>query len=116
MSKNWIPANPRMNAAVAADSHTGFDDHNYIGFGNSDQSSLMQTACTEDRSVKNYDFQITGEWSNINSVSGDDDGTFYKKYFTAQQQLYEKPANGDKPAMDGWIYWTWKTQTNNVDW
>lgn len=117
MSEKWIPANPRQSSQVASDARTGFDDHNYVGFngGLGSQQAIMQNICGDSRSVAGQDFQITGEWSMVlTNVDGDD--AFYKDYFTAQQQLYEKPANGDNPDMDGWVWWTWKTQTNTPQW
>lgn len=110
-----IPDDPRASSGVANDPRTAYDDHNYIAFNNNNADEIMNTACTGQRAVAGQDFMITGEWSNINQVQGADE-TFYKNYFTAQQQQYEKPAFDDKPAMAGWVYWTWKTQTGNPDW
>lgn len=112
MSSKWDSGDPRSNAAVKNDPMVGFDDHNYIGFALSntgDQYSLMHSACTDSRVVSGQDFAITGEWS---MTSGADwhDGNFFTKFFTAQQQLYESP------GMDGWIYWTWKTELNDPRW
>ncbi|KAF3056685.1 putative glucan endo-1,6-beta-glucosidase B [Trichoderma lentiforme] len=112
MSSKWDSGDPRSNAAVKNDPMVGFDDHNYIGFAlqnTGDQYSLMHSACTDSRVVNGQDFAITGEWS---MTSGADwhDGNFFTKFFTAQQQLYESP------GMDGWIYWTWKTELNDPRW
>lgn len=112
MSSKWSSGDPRSNGAVAGDSLTGFDDHNYIGFAlssTSDQTALMQNACRDNRVVDGEAFEITGEWS---MTSGVDKGNadFFKKFFTAQQQLYEKP------GMSGWVYWTWKTELNDPRW
>ncbi|OTA59625.1 glycoside hydrolase family 5 protein [Hypoxylon sp. EC38] len=112
MSSKWDSGDPRTSAAVANDPMTGFDDHNYIGFALSetgDQYSLMHSACTDSRLVSGEDFLITGEWSMTSGVDWSD-AAFFKKFFTAQQQLYEKP------GMDGWIYWTWKTELNDPRW
>ncbi|KAI0179817.1 glycoside hydrolase family 5 protein [Hypoxylon sp. FL1284] len=112
MSSKWDSGDPRTSAAVANDPMTGFDDHNYIGFALSNtgnQYDLMHSACTDSRLVSGEDFRVTGEWS---MTSGADwqDADFFKRFFTAQQQLYEKP------GMDGWIYWTWKTELNDPRW
>ncbi|KAL6692395.1 glycoside hydrolase family 5 protein [Trichoderma pleuroticola] len=112
MSSKWDSGDARSTAAVKNDPMVGFDDHNYIGFAyknTGDQYTLMHSACTDSRVVNGQDFAITGEWS---MTSGADwhDGNFFKKFFTAQQQLYESP------GMDGWIYWTWKTELNDPRW
>ncbi|KAI1083914.1 glycoside hydrolase family 5 protein [Whalleya microplaca] len=112
MSSKWDSGDARTNSNVANDPMTGFDDHNYIGFAQQntgDQYTLLHSACTDTRVVSGQDFEITGEWS---MTSGADwsDAAFFKKFFTAQQQLYEKP------GMNGWIYWTWKTELNDPRW
>ncbi|KAI0868549.1 beta-1,6-glucanase [Hypoxylon argillaceum] len=112
MSSKWSAGDPRSNSAVAADGLTGFDDHNYIGFGVSDNGSedvLMQSACRDSRVVGGEAFEITGEWSMTSGVDWQD-ADFFKRFWTAQQQLYEKP------GMSGWIYWTWKTELNDPRW
>lgn len=114
MSSKWDSGDARTQASIANDPMTGFDDHNYIGFAlgdgnNANHDALMRSACGDSRVVSGQDFAITGEWS---MTSGADwsDGDFFKKFFTAQQQLYEKP------GMDGWVYWTWKTELNDPRW
>lgn len=112
MSKKWDAGDPRAVAAVANDPATAFDDHNYIGFAVKDKGSrdqLMRSACTDSRVVKGQKFALTGEWSMTSNVDWHD-ADFFKKFFTAQQQLYEKP------GMSGWIYWTWKTELNDPRW
>lgn len=112
MSSKWDSGDARTNPKVKNDLMTAYDDHNYIGFalsGTSDQGALMNSACHDSRVVSGQDFTITGEWS---MTSGADwhDANFFKKWFTAQQQLYEKP------GMSGWVYWTWKTELNDPRW
>lgn len=112
MSSKWDSGDPRANSAVANAPMVAFDDHNYIGFAlgsTSDQGSLMNSACTDSRVVSGQDFTITGEWSMTSGVDSSD-AAFFKKWFTAQQQLYEKP------GMDGWVFWTWKTELNDPRW
>ncbi|KAK9443383.1 beta-1,6-glucanase [Metarhizium brunneum] len=113
MSSKWDAGDARAAATVARDPATAFDDHNYIGFAlgssNGDQRRLMHSACTDSRVVKGQAFAVTGEWSMTSGVDWKDAG-FFKRFFTAQQQLYEKP------GMDGWIYWTWKTELNDPRW
>lgn len=113
MSSKWDSGDARAAAAVAHDPATAFDDHNYIcfalGSSNGDQHRLMHSACTDSRVVKGQEFAVTGEWSMTSGVDWKD-AAFFKRFFTAQQQLYEKP------GMDGWIYWTWKTELNDPRW
>ncbi|KAI1848024.1 hypothetical protein JX266_006137 [Neoarthrinium moseri] len=112
MSSKWDSGDARTNAAIANDPFTSFDDHNYIGFAqqnSGDQYRLMHSACTDSRVVNGQDFAITGEWSMTSGVDWHD-GNFFKKFFTAQQQLYEAP------GMDGWVFWTWKTELNDPRW
>nr|ABK27199.1 beta-1,6-glucanase [Epichloe festucae var. lolii] len=112
MSQKWDSGNPRDNSAVANDKLTAFDDHNYIGFAVKDKGNrdkLMKSACRDNRVVDGQTFAITGEWSMTSDVSPDDKD-FFKKFFTAQKQLYEAP------GMSGWVYWTWKTQLNDPRW
>lgn len=113
MSDKWSSGNPRSSSAVANDRNAAFDDHNYIGFAlggnNGNQDALMQSACTDSRVVSGQDYTITGEWSMTSGVDWNN-GDFFKRFFTAQQQLYEKP------GMAGWVYWTWKTELNDPRW
>lgn len=118
MSSRWDSGNPRDSPDVANDKLTAYDDHNYIGFAlrknekseSALMSDLMNRACTDDRVVNGQDFTITGEWSMTSDVDVDPNVDFFKKFFTAQQQLYEKP------GMNGWVYWTWKTERNDPRW
>ncbi|KAI1319330.1 glycoside hydrolase family 5 protein [Xylariaceae sp. FL0255] len=112
MSSKWDSGDPQSNSAVAADSATGFDDYNYIGFAlssTSDTTALMQSACQDSRVVSSETFEITGEWSMTSGVDPSNTA-FFTQFFTAQQQLYEKP------GMAGWVYWTWKTLLNDPRW
>ncbi|KAH6879420.1 beta-1,6-glucanase [Thelonectria olida] len=113
MSSKWDSGDARTNSAVKNDPMAAFDDHNYIGFAlgnnNGDQYSLMHSACSDSRVVSGQDFAITGEWSMTSNVDWKN-GAFFTKFFTAQQQLYEKP------GMNGWVYWTWKTELNDPRW
>jgi aryl-phospho-beta-D-glucosidase BglC (GH1 family) len=114
MSSKWDSGNPRSVSAVANDGLTAFDDHNYIGFAlqgdkRGDAYSLMHSACTDHRTVSGQDFTFTGEWSMTSNYDWKDK-EFFNKFFTAQQQLYEEP------GMAGWVYWTWKTETDDPRW
>ncbi|KAG5978173.1 hypothetical protein E4U55_006314 [Claviceps digitariae] len=113
MSEKWDAGFPRANQAVAKDQHTAFDDHSYIGFAlgddSGDRTKLMHSACSDSRVVDGQKFAVTGEWSMTSGVSVDD-VDFFRNFFTAQQQLYEKP------GMNGWVYWTWKTELNDPRW
>lgn len=114
MSAKWDAGSARDAVAVASDPRVGFDDHNYISFGlpdsqRGDQYQLMHRACTDSRVVGGENFDITGEWSMTSNVDWHN-ADFFKKWFTAQQQLYEKP------GMSGWVFWTWKTELNDPRW
>lgn len=114
MAAKWDSGDPRWNSDVANDPITAFDDHNYIGFAlnNNDrgnQQLLMQSACTDSRLSPGENFLITGEWSMTSNVDWSDTN-FFKKFWTAQQQMYEVP------GMSGWIYWTWRTELNDPRW
>ena len=106
MSQKWDSGNPRDSPDVAGDPWIAFDDHNYIGFALSSgsQDDLMRSACTDQRHVDGEDIAITGEWSLTSDVDWSDTD-FFRRWFTAQQQLYEKD------GMGGWVYWTWKTES-----
>ncbi|KAH8891492.1 beta-1,6-glucanase [Thozetella sp. PMI_491] len=113
MSSKWDSGDARTSAAVANDPFTAFDDHNYIGFAlpHGSQTDLMHSACTDSRVVSGQAFEFTGEWSLVTDDSFNKfDGDFFRKYFTAQQQLYETP------GMDGWVFWTWKTDLDDPRW
>ncbi|KAK0385682.1 hypothetical protein NLU13_6859 [Sarocladium strictum] len=114
MSEKWGSGDPRTVPEITADPAVAFDDHNYIGFAlqgadRADQFKLMNLACTDSRLVDGQDFIIAGEWSMTSDVAWQD-ADFFKKFFTAQQQLYEKP------GMAGWIFWTWKTELDDPRW
>ncbi|KAK7959085.1 beta-1-6-glucanase [Apiospora aurea] len=101
MSAKWDSGNPRQSSSVANGFATAFDDHNYIGFAlknTGDQYQLMHLACTDSRL---WSMTSDADWQ---------DADFFKKFFTAQQQLYEKP------GMNGWVFWTWKTELNDPRW
>lgn len=111
MSSKWGSGNPQSSSEVQNDAMTAFDDHNYIGFALPDGSKydLMHSACSDSRVVSGEDFEITGEWSMTSPIDKND-GQWYTQWFTAQQQLYEKP------GMDGWVFWMWKTELNDPRW
>ncbi|KAM3415667.1 hypothetical protein BST61_g9186 [Cercospora zeina] len=112
MSKKWGSGVPRATSAIQNDPMTAYDDHNYIGFalsGSSDKSALMHSACTDSRVVSGQDFALTGKWSVTSGVD-QNDADWFKMWFTAQQLTYEKP------GMDGWVFWTWKTELNDPRW
>ncbi|KAF4967987.1 hypothetical protein FSARC_4548 [Fusarium sarcochroum] len=113
MSKKWDSDDPRTDSAVADDSLTAFDDHNYVGLALSGddrakQELLMQSACNDCRVVEGEKLLITGEWSMTSNVDWKD-REFFSNFFAAQQQLYEKP------GMYGWVFWTWKTEFDEPD-
>jgi hypothetical protein len=114
MSEKWGSGDPRTVSALKADSAVAFDDHDYIGFALSgadraDQYKLMHSACTDNRVVSGENLINAGEWSMTSDVAWQDTA-FFKKFFAAQQQVYEKP------GMAGWVFWTWKTELDDPRW
>ncbi|KAM0552678.1 hypothetical protein ACHAPJ_007775 [Fusarium lateritium] len=114
MSQKWDSGDPRTDPVVANDPLTAFDDHNYVSFGfedkdRGDKDKLMSRTCNDCRVVNGEKFLITGEWSMTSNVDWHD-RDFFSEFFTAQQQLYEKP------GMNGWVFWTWKTELDDPRW
>jgi hypothetical protein len=60
--------------------------------------AIRQLTVTDNRVVDGQDFTFTSEWSMTSKVDPSN-ADFFKKFFTAQKQLYEKP------GMSGWVYW-----------
>ncbi|KAG5913691.1 hypothetical protein E4U42_000925 [Claviceps africana] len=113
MSRYWQAGDPRAMATIQFDGRIAYDDHKYIGITIGDdranQSKLMRWACIHDRLMHDQEIALTGAWSMTSGVSADN-ADFFRKFFTAQQQLYEES------GMSGWVYWTWKTELNDPRW
>lgn len=92
-----------------------FDDHNYESYivsSASDIDGFVQAACGDNRQ-SDVSPKIVGEWSLTFGNEGDsftpmsDHASSYSKWFSAQQRQYE--------ALDGWVFWTWKTDEGLVN-
>lgn len=92
-----------------------FDDHNYESYIVSEASSIdgfVSDACGDNRKSA-VSPKIVGEWSLTFGNSGDSftpmssHASSYSKWFSAQQRQYE--------ALNGWIFWTWKTDDGLVN-
>ncbi|CAG8927143.1 unnamed protein product [Penicillium salamii] len=90
-----------------------FDDHNYEIYlvrNAGSKGDMISAACGDNRK-SDVSPKILGEWSLAFNNQGDnflpmtgDHASSYSKWFSAQQRQYE--------ALDGWIFWTWKTDEN----
>ncbi|OQE18733.1 hypothetical protein PENSTE_c017G04825 [Penicillium steckii] len=93
-----------------------FDDHNYeiyLASKASSKADLINAACGDNRE-SDVSPKVVGEWSLAFDNKGDnflpmtgDHASSYSKWFSAQQRQYE--------ALNGWIFWTWKTDENLVN-
>ncbi|KAF7596871.1 hypothetical protein BBP40_011916 [Aspergillus hancockii] len=87
-----------------------FDDHNYEIYlvrNAATKEDMTKAACADNRE-SNVSPKIVGEWSLAFDKTGDSflpmtgaHAQSYSRWFSAQQGQYE--------ALDGWFFWTWKT-------
>ena len=116
MSSLWGSGDP--TEFLPDTTNTAYDDHRYLKWDTSvpvDKDSYISESCSDDRVAE--DLVIVGEWSL--SVPDDVEGTdewspsgnvdFYKRWFAAQIQTYERSAGG-------WVFWTWKASLNDPRW
>lgn len=106
MNQQWGSGNP--NQALGSTWFTAYDDHRYLKWaGVADtQSAYLTTSCSDNRGGNTP--TIVGEWSlstNNNEWDPGSDQGFYKDWWAAQVQAYEKTS--------GWIFWSWKTSGLN---
>lgn len=119
MSSLWGSGNPNEFLPDAR-GPTSYDDHRYLKWDTSvtvDKDAYIKESCGDDRTADGEDHIIVGEWSI--SVPDDVEGSadwspsgnadFYKKWFAAQVQTYERSAGG-------WVFWTWKAALNDPRW
>jgi len=82
---------------------------------NPSQALYLSTSCTDNRGGNTP--TIVGEFSlsvpdDVQWTAGWDPSTqqtFYKNWFAAQIQTYERTTMG-------WIFWTWKSQLGDYRW
>ncbi len=108
---NWGVRNPTEFIDEKQKYFLAFDDHRYLKWDSLEktQAAHIKTSCADNRTADGL--TIVGEWSlavadQIQDTPGWNPSTqkdFYKKWFAAQVDSYEKRTKG-------WVYWTWKTQ------
>ncbi|KAE8393156.1 putative glucan endo-1,6-beta-glucosidase B [Aspergillus alliaceus] len=115
MDSVWGAGDPHEH--LTDDYYAAYDNHRYIKWDAGvavSKENYIKTSCN-DKVAANWP-AIIGEWSL--SVPDDvqespewepySNQDFYKKWFAAQVQTYEK--------QQGWIFWTWKTQLGEYRW
>ncbi|VUC28469.1 unnamed protein product [Clonostachys rosea] len=116
MSSLWGSGNP--TEFLSDTTFTAFDDHRYLKWDGSvavNKQSYISTSCADDRKAESPLF--IGEWSlsvpdnveNTDEWKPANDPDFYRKWFAAQIQTYER-------STEGWIFWTWKANLNDPRW
>ncbi|KAL2013224.1 hypothetical protein VTN00DRAFT_749 [Thermoascus crustaceus] len=118
MDDKWDSGgNPTRSLNSTQKQNLLFDDHNYEAYLVRNAASIpdmVSLACSDDRQ-SSVSPKIVGEWSLMfwqtdNTNSNGTNGTFtpmpahaaeYSRWFSAQQRRYEE--------LDGWVFWTWKT-------
>lgn len=114
MDDLWA-SGPEATSSLSATQkqHLLFDDHNYQGSpidncGGAKSCAISYTCSSKSGQGNRVTAQspkVVGEWSmKLNQLGGQElqNKDFFKQYFAAQQQQYEKTL--------GWIYWSWKTE------
>jgi hypothetical protein len=114
MSEQWAGYNPL--GSLNDTFYCANDYHRYLKYDPSvtqTQAGYLSTSCND--KIATYDGvpNIVSEWSisvasdvednaDFEVIDTNNDG-FYKKWFAAQAQTYEREA-------DGWVYWAWKSE------
>ncbi|KAH6893337.1 glycoside hydrolase superfamily [Thelonectria olida] len=113
MGTSWGSGDPRTN--LTDTSHAFFDAHRYLSFDSriaGTKEAYISAACADDMGSDVF----VGEWSlSVNSTlkntaefSIDGQETWYRSYWAAQAQSFEKS--------DGWFFWSWKCDGTGDDW
>jgi hypothetical protein len=117
MDKGWGAGNPRD--VLQGKDGVAFDNHRYLKWAPIDQSkqSYLSTSCADTFGQDDNKPIIIGEWSlAVDSAvewsaewdpTKEENKAFYKQWWAAQVQAYEKDL--------GWTFWSWKTQLGG-DW
>jgi hypothetical protein len=115
MDELWGSGDP--NQSLTDLYFAAYDDHRYIKYDTSvtvSKDSYISTSCNDN--LDSNTPTIIGEFclSPPDDVQWDSDWApdsnkdFYKQWFAAQVQAYEK--------QQGWIFWTWKSQLGDYRW
>jgi hypothetical protein len=112
--------NPTQN--LPSTDFANYDYHNYVKWNTAvtpSRDSYMRYSCTSSLAVAGQTPLIVGEWSlsvpdNMQdsaefSTTGSGAIQFFQYWFIAQQQMYERSAQG-------WIFWSWKTSLGDWRW
>ncbi|KAL1847720.1 hypothetical protein Plec18170_008381 [Paecilomyces lecythidis] len=115
MDELWGSGDP--NQYIIDRYFLAYDDHRYMKYDSSikvSKDTYLSASCNDDRDSNSPtivgefslsppdDVQWDSEWSP------DSNRDFYKKWFAAQVQSYEK--------QEGWIFWTWKAEAGDYRW
>jgi aryl-phospho-beta-D-glucosidase BglC (GH1 family) len=117
MDKGWGAGNPRD--VLQGKNDVAFDNHRYLKWAPIEQSknSYLSTSCSDTFGQGGNKPLVVGEWSLAVDSSvewnadwdptKEENKAFYKQWWAAQVQAYEKEL--------GWTFWSWKTQLGG-DW
>jgi hypothetical protein len=113
MDASWGAGNPKD--VLGDKPSVAYDDHRYLKWAPIEQSktSYLSTSCSDsfgsDVIVGEWSLAVDTavEWQAEWDPTKDANKDFYKQWWAAQVQSYEKGA--------GWVFWSWKTQLGG-DW
>lgn len=118
MNQKWGVGDPTQY--LTDNRFAAYDDHRYLKYDPSvtvSQAGYLAASCKDDRGGNTP--TIVGEWSLSVDTDHEKDAQFwpiannidfYKKWFAAQVQAYEKS------SVEGWIFWSWKAQLGDPRW
>ncbi|KAM0198993.1 hypothetical protein ACHAPI_003437 [Fusarium lateritium] len=103
--KSWGSGDPR--SSLPDEDTVFFDAHRYLSFDNriaGNKKAYIQTACRDDMGrhvfVGEWSLSVNSTLKNTNEFKVDGQETWYKAYWAAQAESFEKS--------DGWFFWSWK--------
>ncbi|KAJ4352982.1 hypothetical protein N0V95_003775 [Ascochyta clinopodiicola] len=119
MSSSWGAGNPRQNFPKGA-AGLAFDTHRYLTYSSTPatKADYLRASCS-DAFTSNDDNKplVIGEWSlaikqdvewsDEFSPTREENHEWYRQWWAAQVQAYEK--------QKGWVMWSWKTELGG-DW
>ena len=119
MNEKWNAGDPDQYLSQN-DTSRAYDDHRYLKYDSTIGSSpndYLQASCSDDRGTPGETPTIVGEFSLSPATDLQDNNdfsatsahvAFYKQWFEAQVQAYEKQM--------GWIFWSWRTDLDDWRW
>lgn len=116
MNKNWGSGDPTTALPSGYTDVLG-DSHDYVKYTSGvtqDRDGYLSFSCSDD--VSGSIPVIVGEWSlsvaddvqDTDEFSTSTQSAWYGQWFSAQIQAYEK--------VNGWIFWSWKTELGDYRW